>query len=105
MRLAARASWDSTTRTRCRRWGDERTRRRRPITGTERRMMWADRTSLLTLRRGEASVLIGTQVEDRAGSLCTDKNQCFALDFALHTRRAYKNDIKEFMTFTGIRSP
>jgi hypothetical protein len=27
-------------------------------------------------------VLIGTQVEDRAGSLCTDKNQRFALDFA-----------------------
>jgi len=23
----------------------------------------------------------------------------------LHTRRAYKNDLKEFMTFTGIRSP
>ena len=22
-----------------------------------------------------------------------------------HTRRAYRNDLKEFMTFTGIRSP
>jgi integrase/recombinase XerD len=22
-----------------------------------------------------------------------------------HTRRAYRNDLKEFMTFTGIRTP
>jgi hypothetical protein len=37
--------------------------------------------------------------------MCRPKPSGFANIDNLHTRRAYRNDLKEFMSFAGIRTP
>src|SRR5271163_2792223 len=66
----------------------------------------ADRTSKnltarpVTLPRRALTSAEFSQLED-----VPPETEWFANIDNPHTRRAYKNDLKEFMTFTGIRSP